>query len=87
MKVLVVANYNPGYFSPFVIEQMAALQNEGVEVETYGVVGKGFFGYLSNISGIYPTGEGAGYAGGITTAAMDGLKQAENFVKEYKPFE
>ena len=30
----------------------------------------------SNIKGIYPCGEGAGYAGGITTAAMDGIKCA-----------
>ena len=39
----------------------------------------------SNIKGIYPVGEGAGYAGGITTSAMDGLKQAENFAKKYRP--
>lgn len=31
----------------------------------------------SNIGGIYPCGEGAGYAGGITSAAMDGLKVYE----------
>ena len=31
----------------------------------------------SNIKGIYPCGEGAGYAGGITTSAIDGLKVAE----------
>lgn len=31
----------------------------------------------SNIKGIYPCGEGAGYAGGITSAAMDGLRVAE----------
>ena len=30
-----------------------------------------------SISGIFPCGEGAGYAGGITSAAMDGLKAAE----------
>ena len=36
---------------------------------------------MSNIKGIYPCGEGAGYAGGITSAAIDGLKQAENVVK------
>lgn len=30
----------------------------------------------SNIKGIYPCGEGAGYAGGIMTAAMDGIKAA-----------
>lgn len=38
----------------------------------------------SNIKGIYPVGEGAGYSGGITTSAMDALKQVENFVKKYK---
>lgn len=32
---------------------------------------------MSNIKGIYPCGEGAGYAGGITTSAMDGIKVAE----------
>ena len=32
--------------------------------------------YLSNIYGLYPCGEGAGYAGGITTSAMDGIKVA-----------
>ena len=34
----------------------------------------------SNIKGIYPCGEGAGYAGGITTAAIDGIKVAEKIV-------
>lgn len=33
--------------------------------------------FESNISGLYPCGEGAGYAGGITSAAMDGIKVAE----------
>lgn len=37
---------------------------------------------MSNIKGIYPIGEGAGYAGGITSAALDGLKTAMNIVKE-----
>ncbi|MDD4395168.1 MAG: FAD-binding protein [Bacteroidales bacterium] len=36
----------------------------------------------SNIAGIYPVGEGAGYAGGITSAAIDGLKTAMMIVKE-----
>lgn len=31
---------------------------------------------MSNISGIYPCGEGAGYAGGIMTAAVDGINCA-----------
>ncbi len=41
---------------------------------------------MSNIKGIYPVGEGAGYSGGITTSAVDGIIQAENFAKRFKPF-
>ena len=37
----------------------------------------------SNIKGLYPCGEGAGYAGGITSAAMDGLKVAEEVIMRY----
>ena len=37
--------------------------------------------YQSNIRGIFPCGEGAGYAGGITSAAMDGIRVAEAIVK------
>ncbi|MDD5770250.1 MAG: hypothetical protein PHE25_04715 [Candidatus Gracilibacteria bacterium] len=37
----------------------------------------------SNIIGIYPAGEGAGYAGGITSSAIDGLIVGENIVKKY----
>lgn len=40
--------------------------------------------FESNISGLYPCGEGAGYAGGITSAAMDGLKVAEAVIKRYR---
>ena len=39
----------------------------------------------SNIAGIYPCGEGAGYAGGITSAAMDGVKVAEEIAARYHP--
>lgn len=42
--------------------------------------------FESNIKGIYPCGEGAGYAGGITSAAMDGLRIYEAIRKKYKPF-
>ena len=38
----------------------------------------------SNIKGIYPCGEGAGYAGGITSAAMDGMKVFESIASKYK---
>lgn len=42
--------------------------------------------FVSNIKGIYPCGEGAGYSGGITTSAIDGIKIAETIIKTYKPF-
>ena len=35
--------------------------------------------------GIYPCGEGAGYAGGITSAAVDGIKVAEAILAVYAP--
>lgn len=41
---------------------------------------------MSNIEGIYPCGEGAGYAGGITSAAMDGLRVGEAVCKKYMNF-
>ena len=41
---------------------------------------------ISNMQGVYPCGEGAGYAGGITSAAMDGIKIAETIVKKYRNF-
>lgn len=42
--------------------------------------------HLSNISGIYPMGEGAGYAGGIMSSALDGIKTAEKIMTRYAPF-
>ena len=39
----------------------------------------------SEISGLYPCGEGAGYAGGIMSAAMDGIKVAEAIALKFKP--
>lgn len=38
---------------------------------------------VSNIEGIYPCGEGAGYAGGIMSAAVDGIKCAYNILKNF----
>jgi FAD dependent oxidoreductase len=39
---------------------------------------------FSNIRGLIPCGEGAGYAGGIMSAAVDGVKCAEHVIKYYK---
>ena len=35
---------------------------------------------------VYPIGEGAGYAGGITSAAIDGVRTAISLIARYKPF-
>ncbi len=37
-----------------------------------------------NLAGLYPCGEGAGYAGGIVSAAVDGLRVAEEVIKRYR---
>ena len=37
---------------------------------------------ISNILGVYPCGEGAGYAGGIMTAAIDGIKCAIKIIEK-----
>jgi len=37
-----------------------------------------------NISNLFPVGEGAGYAGGIMSAAVDGIKTAEIIINKYK---
>lgn len=36
-------------------------------------------------SGLYPVGEGAGYAGGIVSAALDGLRAAKQIIARYAP--
>lgn len=41
--------------------------------------------FTSSLPWIYPCGEGAGYAGGITSAAMDGMKVAEAVIRKYAP--
>lgn len=40
--------------------------------------------FQSGVKGIYPCGEGAGYAGGILSAAMDGIKAAEAVARAYQ---
>ena len=39
----------------------------------------------SSVNGIYPIGEGSGYAGGITTSAIEGIKMAKVFMEKYYP--
>jgi uncharacterized protein len=41
----------------------------------------------SGLRGLYPVGEGAGYAGGIVSAALDGLRTAKAIIRRYLPLE
>ncbi|HET6459282.1 MAG TPA: NAD(P)/FAD-dependent oxidoreductase [Syntrophales bacterium] len=51
----------------------------GVETRTSSPVRilRGTHGQSLSVSGLYPCGEGAGYAGGIISSALDGIKTAE----------
>ena len=49
MKILIVASDKGNKFAPFIEEQIAALQQEGVQIIRYGVTGKGITGYLSEL--------------------------------------
>ena len=59
----------------------------GVETRTSSPVrvarGAGY--EAEGIAGLYPAGEGAGYAGGIMSAAVDGLRVAGAIVERYAP--
>ena len=41
----------------------------------------------AQLAGLYPCGEGAGYAGGIMSAAVDGLRVARAIIGRYAPAE
>ena len=45
---------------------------------------RGEDGQSVGLAGLYPCGEGAGYAGGILSSAVDGVKQAENVMQGYE---
>ena len=51
----------------------------GVETRTSSPlrIGRGPDGHSLNTRGLFPAGEGAGYAGGILSAAVDGIRIAE----------
>lgn len=61
----------------------------GVETRTSAPVRilRGEDGQSVNCRGLYPTGEGAGYAGGIMSAAMDGYHQARRLMGRFGPEE
>ena len=43
------------------------------------------YGTAIGFTNLYPAGEGAGYAGGITSAAIDGVRTALGIMKKYRP--
>ena len=42
--------------------------------------------FFASVKGIIPAGEGPGYAGGIMSAAIDGIKAAEHIIKKYSRY-
>jgi glycosyltransferase involved in cell wall biosynthesis len=52
MRILIVANHNTGKFTSFITEQVESIRQLGVEVDYYGVHGKGIGGYLANLSSL-----------------------------------
>ena len=91
-----VASCLPSFVSDAIIEGMHHFEREipgfsdgdvivsGVESRTSSPVRiERSDSFESNIQGIYPCGEGAGYAGGIMSAAMDGMKVAEAIICKY----
>lgn len=72
----------PGYDAPHAILT-------GVETRTSSPVRITRGEDMQSISchGVYPCGEGAGYAGGIVSAAVDGIRVAQAIMEQYKPFD
>ncbi len=50
-------------------------------------INRGDLGTAPNHRNLYPCGEGAGFAGGITSAAVDGIEQAMKIMSVYAPTE
>ncbi len=70
----------PGFLSPDATVY-------GVEVRTSSPVRivRGADGQSVNTPDLYPSGEGAGYAGGIMSAALDGIEQADRVIRRFAP--
>lgn len=78
----VSASVNPSFAgsAPFASTGVAGLQEEG---DGGGAGASERARAKSSGSGLYPCGEGAGYAGGIMSAAVDGLRVAEAVARGY----
>lgn len=52
MRILIVANHNTGKYTTFITEQVESIRQLGIEVDFFGVHGKGILGYLSNLGAL-----------------------------------
>ncbi len=68
----------PGYLYPD-----AALTGPETRTTSPVRIERGKDGCAVGFSGIYPSGEGAGYAGGIVSSAVDGIKMAEKAIEKH----
>ena len=92
-----IRNVLPGYICDDIIEAMPSFGRRisgydgedtlfaGIEARTSSPVRilRGDDMQSLSLSGVYPVGEGAGYAGGIMSAAIDGMKSAEAYISAY----
>lgn len=91
-----IRNIFPDFISETIVEGMGQFENQiehfshpdtllsGVESRTSSPIRiHRNDSFQANWNGIYPCGEGAGYAGGITSAAMDGLRISEEIRKKF----
>ena len=69
----------PGYLHP----QAVALAPESRASSPIRIARDRESGQAAGIDGLYPAGEGSGYAGGIVSSALDGLAQARRIVERF----
>jgi len=88
----------PGYVTSMLEEALTAFDRKlkgfampeavltGVETRTSAPVRlvRGLDLESTGVEGLYPAGEGAGYAGGIVSAAVDGIRVAEAIITRYR---
>lgn len=55
IRVLIVASGNANYMSPFVLDQVNILKENGIEIECFLIRGKGILGYLKNYKRLVKT--------------------------------
>ena len=83
----------PGYVTDTLVHMIPKMlkQLNGARVEDallYGpetrsssplrIIRDGDSGMATRVAGLFPAGEGAGYAGGIVSSAVDGIRQAQS---------